>query len=72
MKVRIEFPPDIAQEKVEEAKEWQQGQPLIWEAEEYHVKEKIKREGDDIVLETPHTKVVLHKDEVQKIIELMG
>jgi len=70
MKVRIEFPPDIAEEKAEEAKEWQPGQSLIWEAEEYNVKEKIKRKGNDIILKTPHTEVVLHKDEILKIIKL--
>ncbi len=70
MKVRIEFPEDIAKIKVEEAKAWTPGQKLVWEAEEYKVPEKIKRIKDDIVIETTHTKVILHKDEVQKIINL--
>ncbi len=70
MKVRIEFPPDIAKEKAEEAKTWEPGQPMIWEAEEYNVKETVKREGEDIILKTPHTKVTLHKDEVEKITKL--
>ena len=70
MKVRIEFPPDLAKEKAEEAKDWQPGQPMIWEAEEYNVKETITRKGEDIVLKTPHTEVVLHKDEVEKIMHL--
>ena len=70
MRVRIEFPPDIAKEKAEEAKEWQPSQPMIWEAEEYNVKEDITQEGDDVVLKTPHTKVVLHKDEIEKIKQL--
>ena len=70
MKVRIEFPPDLAKEKAEEAKDWQPGQPMVWEAEEYNVKENIKRQGEDIVLKTPHTEVVLHKDEIEKIIQL--
>ena len=70
MKVRIEFPEDIAEIKVEEAKAWAPGQPLVWQAEEYNVPEKIKRVEDDIVISTKHIKVSLHKDEVQKIIKL--
>jgi len=70
MKVRIEFPPDIAELKVEEAKAWTPGQTLAWEAEEYKVPEKIKRAGEDIVIETKYIKINLHKDEVQKIINL--
>ena len=70
MKVRIEFPDDIAKIKAEEAKAWTPGQSLAWEAEEYNVPEKIKRIEEDIVIETKHTKVTLHKDEVQKIIKL--
>jgi hypothetical protein len=70
MKVRIEFPEDIAKIKVEEAKAWTPGQPLVWTAEEYHVLEKIKRVKEDIVIQTKHIRVNLHKDEVQKIINL--
>ncbi|MBW2966002.1 hypothetical protein KY342_02785 [Candidatus Woesearchaeota archaeon] len=70
MKVRIEFPDDIAKLKAEEAKAWTPGQSLVWEAEEYNVPEKIKRIKEDIVIETKHTKVILHKDEIQKIINL--
>ncbi len=70
MKVRIEFPDDIAKLKAEEAKAWTPGQSLVWEAEEYNVPEKIKRVKEDIVIETKHIKVNLHKDEVQKIINL--
>ena len=70
MKVRIEFPEDIAKIKVEEAKAWTPEQPLVWEAEEYNVPEKIKRVDEDIVISTKHIKVNLHKDEVQKIINL--
>jgi hypothetical protein len=70
MKIRIEFPPDLAKEKAEEAREWKQGEPMIWECEEYHVKENVKREGDDIIIKTPHTKVTLHKDEVKAIAKL--
>jgi len=80
MKLRIEFPEDQAKERVEEAKEWEESrkikglpgpQPLVWELEEYHAPEQIKKAGDDIILETKHTKVTLHKDEVDTIIELM-
>ena len=70
MKVRIEFPPDIAELKAEEAKAWTPGQSLVWEAEEYNIPEKIKRVKEDIIIQTKHTKVTLHKDEVQKIITL--
>jgi hypothetical protein len=67
MKVRIEFPEDIAKEKAEEAKEWEPGDPMIWEAEDINVPEKVKREGDNIIIETKHTKVELTKEEVEKI-----
>ena len=70
MKVRIQFPDDIAKEKAEEAKEWEPGKPMIWEAEDYHVAEKITREGGDIVIKTAHTQVWLNKEEVEKIKEL--
>ena len=70
MKVRIEFPPDLAKERAEEAKDWQPGQPMIWEAEEYNVKETVKKVGEDVVLKTPHTEVVLHKDEIERIRQL--
>jgi len=81
MKLRIEFPEDIAKERVEEAKEWESShkdlkkasgkeQPLVWEAEEYHAPEKIKKIGTEVVLETEYTKVVLHSDEVKKILKL--
>ena len=72
MIVRIEFPEDIAAEKAEEAKEWQPGTPMIWEAEDLNTPQKIKREGDDIVIETKHTRVELRKDEIEKIIRLHG
>lgn len=67
VRVRIEFPEDIAREKAEEARNWEPGIPMRWEAEEYHVKEKIRKENDSIVIETPHLRVVLNKDEVAKI-----
>jgi hypothetical protein len=81
MKLRIEFPEDIAKERIEEAKEWESAhedlkkasgkeQPLVWEAEEYHAPEKIKRIGNEVVLETEYTKVILHSDEVKKILKL--
>jgi len=78
MKLRIEFPEDLAKRVVEEAKEWEEtkrspsgkAQPLVWEVEEYHVPEQITRVGNDVVLKTKNTKVTLHKDEVEKIIDL--
>jgi hypothetical protein len=80
MKIRIEFPEDIAKERVEEAKEWEKAReefkgkvgnpPLIWEMEEYKAPEKIKKIGSDIVLETKYAQVTLHKDEVKKIVDL--
>ena len=70
MKVRIEFPEDIAKQKAEEARDWTPGTPMIWEAEDINVPEKIKRVGDTIVIETKHTKVELTKQEAAKIGEL--
>lgn len=70
MKVRISFPEDIAKEKAQEAKEWTPGTPMIWEAEDYNVPEKIKRIGENIVIETAHTRVELTKAEAMKIKEL--
>ena len=54
-------------EKAAEARVWEPGTPMRWEAEEYHIKETIKKEGDSIIIETPHLKVVLNKDEIEKI-----
>ncbi len=70
MKVRIQFPEDIAKEKAEEAKEWQPGTPMIWECEDINVPEKIKKIEDKAVIETKHTKVELTKEEVEKIKQL--
>lgn len=83
MKVRIEFPEDIAKDKVQEAKEWEEAyeeskktsgklQPLAWEAEDFNVQERIKKVGDNLIIETKHTKVELTKEEVRRIIELFG
>jgi len=78
MKLRIEFRDDLANQVVEQAKEWEETkrspsgkeQPLTWEVEEYHVPEKINRVGNEVVLETKSTKVILHKEEVDRILEL--
>ena len=72
MKVRIEFPEDIAREKAEEARDWQPGEPMIWEAEDLNMPEKIKQHGDMMVIETKHTRVELTKEEVEKIKRLHG
>ena len=76
MKLRIEFRDDLAKQIVEQAKEWEERspsgkeQPLTWEVEEYHAPEKIRRVGNDAVLETKSTKVTLHKAEIDQIIKL--
>jgi hypothetical protein len=67
VRVRIEFPEDIAKEKAEEARVWEPGTPMRWEAEEYHVKEKVTKEDGKVIIETPHLRVVLNEDEVKKI-----
>ena len=61
---------EIAAEKAEEARVWKPGTPMRWEAEEYHVKEEISKEDDSVVIVTPHLRVVLNKDEVEKIKKL--
>ncbi len=71
VRVRMEFPEDIAAEKAEEAKAWVPGTPMVWEAEEYHVKKEIKKDEEgNAVITTPHIKVVLAPDEIEKIKEL--
>ncbi|MBW2978109.1 hypothetical protein KY331_04655 [Candidatus Woesearchaeota archaeon] len=76
MKLRIEFRDDLGKQIVEQAKEWERRspsgkeQPLTWEVEEYHVPEKINKVGNDVVLETKNTKVTLHKEEIDRILEL--
>ena len=70
MKVRIQFPEDIAKEKAEEAKNWEPGQTMAWECEDYHTAENITREGDEIVIKTSHTRVWLNKEEIEKIKQL--
>ena len=67
MKVKIDFPEDIAQQKAEEAREWEPGDPMRWEAEDINVPLIIKKEGDSVVVKTAHTQVVLSKEEVAKI-----
>ena len=63
MRVKIDFPEDIAKERVEEAKAWQPGMPLRWEAEEYHVDEKFEKTNEGIAIKTPHLEVELTKEE---------
>jgi hypothetical protein len=70
MKVKIEFPEDIAKERVEQAKAWQPGTPLRWEAEEYNVEEKIEKTEDGIIIKTPHLEVELTQKELDKIKEM--
>ena len=70
MKVRIEFPQDIAKDKAEEAKNWEPGQPMIWEAQDYNTIEKIYKEGKHVVIKTRHTEVWLDENEVAQIKDL--
>ena len=70
MRIKIIFPPDLAQQKAEEAKAWQPGMPMMWECEDLNTEPEIIREGNDIVLRTPSTQVILHDEEVQKIRDL--
>lgn len=71
VRVCIEFPEDIAVEKAEEARAWVPGTPMRWEAQEYHVKEEIKKdEKGNIIITTPHIRVVLEEAEIEKIKKL--
>ena len=70
MRVRIEFPEEIAIQKAEEAREWEPGTPMIWEATEYNVPETIKRKGENIILKTEWLEVELTEQEIKKIKEL--
>lgn len=70
MKVRIEFPDDLAQQKADEAREWRPGDPMVWEAEDINVEPKVEVVGDVVVLQTEHTRVELSPEEIAKIKEL--
>jgi hypothetical protein len=70
MRVKIDFPEDIAQERAEEAKNWQPGTPLVWEAKEYKTEKKIEKKNGKILIKTPHIEVELDEDEINKIKEL--
>lgn len=70
VRVKIDFPEDIAEERAEEAKNWKPGMPLSWEAEEYKTKKKIEKKNGNIIIKTPHIEVELDEDEINKIKEL--
>jgi len=68
VKVRIDFPPDLAKERSLEARNWKEGDPLIWECEDYNVKVGMaKKDNGDVEIKTEHVNVVLHKDEVEQL-----
>ena len=67
MRVKIDFPEDIAKERVEEAKAWEEGQPLRYEAEEYHTEESFEKTKEGIIIKSPHLEVELTKEEVETI-----
>ena len=67
MRVKIDFPEDIAKERVEEAKNWEAGTPFRWEAEEYHSKMTFEKTDEGIIIKSPHLEVELTKEEVEKI-----
>ena len=69
MKVKIDFPEDIAQQKAEEARSWQPGEPMRWEAEDLNVPLIIKKVENNMVIKTAHTQVTLSKEELAKIVE---
>jgi len=67
MRVRIDFPEDLAMQKAEEARNWNPGDPMVWEAEELNVEEKVEVVGDRVVVSTEHLRVELSANEVAKI-----
>jgi len=67
VRVKIDFPEDIAEEKVAEAKEWQPGDPMKWEAEEYNTQEAIQKKNGNILIKTKYLEVELSADEVKRI-----
>ena len=71
MKVRIDFPDDIAAQKAEEARSWQSGEPMRWEAEDLNVPLVIKKVEGSVVVKTAHTQITLSKDEVAKICQAL-
>ena len=67
VRVKIDFPEDIAEEKVAEAKEWQPGTPMRWECQEYNTKEAMQKKNGNILIKTKYIEVELSKEEVQRI-----
>ena len=70
MKVRIDFPDDVAAQKASEAREWEPGMPMVWEAEDINTPMKFERKGEGVVVKSAHTKIELTKAEVRKICDL--
>jgi len=70
MRVKITFPEDIAQERVEEAKAWEPGTSLKWEAEEYHSKMAFEKTDKGVLIKSPHLEVELTEEELDKIKEM--
>ena len=67
VRVKIDFPEDIAEEKAAEAKEWKPGTPMKWEAEEYHTKEAMQKKNGNVLIKAKSIEIELSKEEVEQI-----
>ena len=67
-KVRIDFPDDLAKEMVDGYKKKKK---MVWECEDINLPKEFKKVKDDVIIETEHTKVTLHKEELKKILSLL-
>ena len=70
VRVKIDFPEDIAKQRVEEAKLWEPGMHLHYEAQELYTEANFEKREESILIKTPHIEVELTNEEIQKIKEL--
>ena len=70
VKVKINFPEDMAQEQVDVAKAWEPGMPFGYEAEDFNTKESFEKTDKGITIKTPHLEVELTQEEINKIKEM--
>ena len=71
VRVKINFPDDMAEEQVDVAKAWEPGMPFGYEAEEYNTKESFEKTNEGITIKTPHIEIELTNEEVDRILKMI-
>lgn len=72
VRVKIIFSGELAKEIAESAKEWRPNKKLVWEAEEFNIKNRIKLTKDGrLEIKTKKIEIELKREELEKIKELL-